>query len=206
VTTPEKPDPARGWIFVENLLAEDEHERIEKLSDEELAAELRADGFTRVPSAEELMAKAARRAAAGGSKEAKAPPPAQAALRPRPASIRRTVLLIAAVLGAFLFIVFVYKNRAAIEAYFKGEPIRPDDQWLPWKPSPTPQERAAQMRQDAFAACAQEMYETCGRKLDEARELDPAGEADPRVVAARQDIEAALGDGGKKKDKPPRGP
>jgi hypothetical protein len=225
VTTPEKPDPARGWLFVENLLAEDELERIEKLSDEEIAEELRAAGVTRVPTADEMMAKAAKRADAAEAKEKekenerekeagtaqaddKVPAPARAA---RPAtSIRRTVWLIAAVLGAFLVLVFVYRNRGAIEAWFNGEPIRPDDQWLPWKPSPTPQERAAKIREDAFAACRQEMYETCGRKLDEAREVDPGGEADPRVVAARQSIEAALGDaavdGGRKPDKAPHGP
>jgi hypothetical protein len=201
VSTPGKPDPARGWLHVENLLAEDELARIEKLTPEQVEEELRAEG-TLVPSAAELMAGVERKAR---EREAAA----VRATRKRRSPLR-TVSIIAAVLAAFLLIVFAYKNRAAIEAYFKGEPIRPDDQWLPWRPSPTPQERAAKMRQDAFAACEQVMYETCGRKLDEARELDPAGEADPRVMAARQDIEAELGDGGteagKKKDKAPRGP
>jgi hypothetical protein len=64
--SPPKPDPARGWIFVEKLLAEEELARLDKLTDQELEAELDAEGPppARVPSAEELLAKARARAAA----------------------------------------------------------------------------------------------------------------------------------------------
>jgi hypothetical protein len=72
MTTPEKPDPALGWLYVENLLAEDELERISKLSDEEAQAELRALGI-RVPSAEELMAKVEQRAKQREAAEKKPP-------------------------------------------------------------------------------------------------------------------------------------
>jgi hypothetical protein len=64
VNTPKKPDPARAWLFVQKLLDEEEIERIGKLSEEELDRELRALGIepSRLPSAEELLAKAAERA------------------------------------------------------------------------------------------------------------------------------------------------
>jgi hypothetical protein len=60
VNTPKKPDPARAWLFVQKLLDEEEIERIGKLSEEELDRELRALGIepSRLPSAEELLAKA----------------------------------------------------------------------------------------------------------------------------------------------------
>jgi hypothetical protein len=60
VNTPNKPDPARAWLFVQKLLDEEEIERIDKLSEEELDRELRAQGIepSRLPSAEELLAKA----------------------------------------------------------------------------------------------------------------------------------------------------
>jgi hypothetical protein len=64
VSTPDKADPARGWMYLMNLLAEDERERLEKMSDEEFEREMRAKGRdpARVPSVEQLLAKAATRA------------------------------------------------------------------------------------------------------------------------------------------------
>ncbi len=54
------PDYARGWLFAESLLDEDRLARIDAMSDEEVAAELRAGGVDpeSVPSAEHLLAKA----------------------------------------------------------------------------------------------------------------------------------------------------
>src|SRR5260221_14503069 len=52
VSTPDKPDPARGWLHVETLLALDETERVEKLSDADFDKEMRAKGRdpARVPT------------------------------------------------------------------------------------------------------------------------------------------------------------
>jgi hypothetical protein len=61
MSTPDKPDLVRGWLFVEKLLAEEELERIENMSEEELDRELRNLGV-RVPSVEELVAGAEARA------------------------------------------------------------------------------------------------------------------------------------------------
>lgn len=60
--------------------------------------------------------------------------------------------------------------------------IRPD---LPG-PAPSPAEQARRLRDQAIVACAAQDLATCGAKLDEARSLDPAGEAEPRVIAARK--------------------
>jgi hypothetical protein len=64
VTAPD-PDYARGWLFAERLLDEDRLARVDAMSDEEVEAELRAGGVDpeRVPSAEDLLAKAAAFAA-----------------------------------------------------------------------------------------------------------------------------------------------
>jgi hypothetical protein len=51
VSTPDKPDHARGWLYVEKLLDEADDERIKKLSDEELRAEIR-QGTTESTEAE----------------------------------------------------------------------------------------------------------------------------------------------------------
>jgi hypothetical protein len=51
---------------------------------------------------------------------------------------------------------------------------------------------AAKARRDeAFSACTQGLYSRCADLLDQARQLDPAGESDPRVVQARAAIAAS---------------
>jgi hypothetical protein len=59
-----KFDPARGWLFVQGLILAEEAKRLDSLTEEELEAELRAKGVEvgRVPTAEELLAKARLRA------------------------------------------------------------------------------------------------------------------------------------------------
>jgi len=61
MSTPDKPDLVRGWLFVEKLLAEEELERIENMSEQELDRELRNLGVW-VPSVEELVFGAEARA------------------------------------------------------------------------------------------------------------------------------------------------
>jgi hypothetical protein len=238
-----KTDHARGWRYVEGLLLEDKVARLEKMSEEELEAELRTDGIDPdgVPSAEELVGRAAARAneqaargevdhargwtyvesllaeddaakeepsanaptledliARGTARAAARPSSSQTpretkATRPAPARARRAtqrLWLVAAALAAFLLI-FALMNRRAIVAYFNGDEIRPDDQWLPWRPAPTPEERAASIREDAYTACQQERWQECKEKLDDAKRVDPAGDTQPRVVKVRQAIENA---------------
>jgi crotonobetainyl-CoA:carnitine CoA-transferase CaiB-like acyl-CoA transferase len=65
VTTPKKPDLARGWLYAEKLL-EKEIEWFDKASDDDVERMLDEAGIevSRVPSAEELLARAEQRAAA----------------------------------------------------------------------------------------------------------------------------------------------
>ena len=240
-------DHARGWLFAEGLLLEDQIARQEKMSDAELDEALRADGLDpeRVPSAEALLAKAAALAAKkeGGDVDhvrgwdyverliaedgaAKGPNAdrvptlerllaraeelskepasggvvAQAVAAEAPASTPhravmsawrlRPLWLVAAVPGVLLT-VFALMNGGAILAIVRGQEIKPDDTWLPWKPVPTPEERAAPARAYAFAACEKQRWSECETKLDEARGIDPEGEKAPRVVEARAAIEGA---------------
>jgi DNA-directed RNA polymerase specialized sigma24 family protein len=50
-------------------------------------------------------------------------------------------------------------------------------------------DRAGELREKAFAACMKDDWSTCEKGLDEAKKLDPDGERDGRVQAARDDIE-----------------
>jgi DNA-directed RNA polymerase specialized sigma24 family protein len=50
------------------------------------------------------------------------------------------------------------------------------------------QRRGAELRERAIEACKRAAFDACRRDLDDARTLDPAGEAAPRVQAARRAI------------------
>jgi hypothetical protein len=52
----------------------------------------------------------------------------------------------------------------------------------------TPGERAAKLRDEGLAACSSQLWEACEKRLDDAKQLDPEGEKDPRVVEARKAI------------------
>jgi RNA polymerase sigma factor (sigma-70 family) len=51
--------------------------------------------------------------------------------------------------------------------------------------------KAAELRGEAFQACAQDDWALCAGALDDASRLDPSGESDPLVQAARADVNAA---------------
>jgi hypothetical protein len=56
----------------------------------------------------------------------------------------------------------------------------------------TPLEKARRLREEAYANVQKGYYEDAADELNEAAEIDPAGDADPRVAKARYDI--AVGD------------
>jgi hypothetical protein len=193
MTTPKKVDPALGWMFVEGLLAEDEAKRIEKLSEEELDAEMRHKGKdpARVPSLEQLLAKAKVHAA---KLEAERPRVAQAVplepVRLEPATPRRTprlVWLLAAALALGVGLV-AFAEGPAIIAYFERPQITPDNERTP---APMPHELAEKLRNDAVGHCAVASWASCKDKLDEAARLDPAGESEPDVQQLRARIDEA---------------
>jgi hypothetical protein len=197
VSTPDKPDPARGWLHVETLLALDEAERLEKLSDTDFEEEMRAKGRdpARVPSAADLLARATERAK---RREVTGKPPAPVV----PLRVRRLrpVWWIAAAFALLILAVLVTQG-AAIIARFRGDPIRPDD-WQPRRPPP--HEVAEKMRDDAMGACKRRLWGLCEQKLDDAREIDPAGESAERVQRARIDIASSVNREAGPPDKPPK--
>jgi hypothetical protein len=174
VSTPDKQDPARAWVRAEDLLAQEEAERIEKLSGEELRAEMRKDGIdaARVPSGQELIERAMARAATQRAPVA----PAVTPMRRRPS---RVVWLLAAALGVPIVAI-------AVLAYVR----RPGNlaSGVPW---PTPREMAEKLRDEAVENCAEGAWAACRGRLDEAARLDPGGESEERVQKARGEIAKA---------------
>jgi hypothetical protein len=190
VTETGKPDPDRGARFLKKLF-EDDPAHLDVATDDEVERMMDAAGVQvkSVPTADELTARAEKRA----RELAPAAP-----IAPRSRARRMGPVAIAAVLVLGGGVVVALMNSAAIVAYLKGEPIRPDLPWTPPSATPTPEQRAAALRSEAYAACVAEKWDECGRKLEEAKVLDPAGDEDPQVTAARK----AAAEGAKKPKAP----
>ena len=170
-TIPEKPPPAR-WETIARVADEARAERLELPGDEELTRQLREAGF-----ADDAADRVLARALADDAR-----------LRGR-ATRPWVPLLVAAAL--VLAVLFAWKRRELV-AWWEGQPapIGPD------RPGPeralTAAERAAALRDNALGACGAQQWAACAAGLDAARSLDPAGEAEGRVVAARAAIDAAI--------------
>jgi hypothetical protein len=184
MSTPDKPDPVRAWKYVEKLLLDEEVERLEKMSGEELEGAMAAEGLdeARVPSTEQLLAGAARAAERRQARERAR----VVVLKPRTRT--RWAAFLAAAMFSVLIGSIVVSNGAAILAFFKGgAEIGPDDAG-PLRPRETPQQRAEKLRDEAEEACRGKLWGVCDDKLDQADKLYPAGATDLREQRMRQEV------------------
>lgn len=186
MTAPDKPDLARGWLRAERLL-DKEADRIATMSDEEFEREMGAlPEPAHVPTADEVRVRSAERARELATSEDRG---RGATVKALPVSKRvshRMIWLVAAALGV-LVVVGVMRRREVI-AWFKGDNTIGPDLELE---KALVQRRADDFRRQGLDACADSRWTICQTKLDEAKTLDPAGEADGHVKAARQSIDDA---------------
>jgi hypothetical protein len=130
-----------------------------------------------------------RRVASAVATALEAPAPARER-RPRAGRRQPRVVWIAVGVvsaAAVLAILLGTIGRGAIEAWLVPAPSGVPSP-VPTRgpaPGPAPLEVAAELRNEAFIACGVHNLYVCQRGLDEAQALDPAGEDDPRVRAAR---------------------
>ena len=193
MSTPKKKlAPDEAWDALQKMAVDDEVERVLALSDEDLDAELGKTGANpeRVRQRGEdlgrkLVAEREAREAGKGRTGAAG------------TSRRRWVAwLAAATLGAGVVTVLAM-NVGTIVAWFGPVPIGPDDGGV-FPRQPPPQELAESLRSRARSECSLGELDGCQRDLDEARALDPAGEARPEVVELRKTIAGHEEDGGLK--------
>jgi hypothetical protein len=201
MSTLDRPDPAEAWLIAERLLADEELDRLDALTEEQKLAELRAGGRDEasIPSADSLMAGAEKQLAMQqAERNSLSPVAGQPDAEPRTVSMirateegSRVVWLAAAaaillVLGGAAFV-----ERDAVFAWLRGPtppaPIEPDHEIAA---PPTARELAERARDEAERACAEQHWGACNTRLDQARDLDPAGESEPRVVSLRKAIVA----------------
>ncbi|HTB74638.1 MAG TPA: hypothetical protein VK762_15420 [Polyangiaceae bacterium] len=179
MSTPEKPDDARGWLYVQKLI--DEQGPAEPSQGEtEPEPEWSADEL--LGMAEALAAKKPA-AAAPDAPAAPLSPPQGLAPAPPPGKnapvvpIRRpwrTVALLAA--ACFALFVIVKANQG------------PDIVTHP----PSKYALAEAERDQAEVSCALKDWVACKANLDEAARMDPGGESEPRVRKAREEIAAGM--------------
>jgi hypothetical protein len=192
-----KRTPEELLAALEGEIADDEMERVLALSDDDRRGELReADADLRAIDAtvRELHGQIARAAAAHTLEEGESKPRVRAA----PAAVvpldsrersRWVIWLAAATLGG-VGLVLAAMNSAVIVAWWGGrEDIRADDGGLL---RGSPMDRANELRDEAEQACKRRLWGLCETKLDEAQQLHPGGENEPRVQRMREDIEGSI--------------
>ena len=221
MTDPKKPDHARAWRYVEKLLDEEdeerlqsEEERIEKMSEEELRAELKAEGHEPADdwSAEEMLQRAEIRAGLRTKEEGTV---AGAGTRTESNGAKAS-----GAVGAESRQATPPGTAPKVKAQVGGDPTakpppkaRPRPVWqrpVFWlgvaaavaslvffvrRPGPdvvpkSPREVAEETRGLAIERCRAADWAACEAKLNVARELDPEGEGEAPVKWARGEIEA----------------
>jgi hypothetical protein len=198
--TDDKPQPPVAWKTIARVADEANAadaadvgavERLANLSDAVVDAELAAAGFS-PDDAGKLLDDALATPARPAAPEA---PDARVVVtgkvdrprRPPPPSPWPVFALVAACALAVLLI-WKRDDVSALLAPPSGD-IGPD---RPSPPKPEQLREAKRLRNEGLADCANGFWELCQDKLDHARAIDPAGDADPNVQAARKQAAAAV--------------
>jgi hypothetical protein len=196
MTTPAKRTTAQVWQALEAGADEAELARIAALDEDALDRELIAAGIDPAEAAEvgnDVLQAASSdahvpAAATSRPRAVDRPDRPKRQTRSAPAEVHwATWVAMAAVV---VLVLTAFSKRREIEAWFEPPHIEKDREAPPREP--TPEERAAKLREDAYASCRDTLWAQCRNRLDEAQKLDPAGEADPRVQAARDTIRQKL--------------
>jgi hypothetical protein len=200
VSTEKKPDAARGWQFVETLLAEEEDERFEKLSEEEQLAELRSAGARAAGDwdAAELLAIAAGHAAKGRASAVVAGGPA-GPVAPKPAAdLPKPPVASKPPVQGVATVVPIRRRRWPIALLIAATFLGAFGVWVlatgpePVTRPPTDKEEAEGERELAEGSCGENDWTSCKHYLDEAATLDPNGESEPRVQRMRQELAVVM--------------
>jgi hypothetical protein len=198
VTEPRKRTPAELWTAIERVADEAELARIDALGDEELDRELRQAGIdpdaaagvvkeglsrSRAPAPLGVTSAEARsQPAPSASRNTPGPRGSRGANEPRARAVRWVAWAAAAALvGAVALVLARRDDGVAQPAPADAAPRDPEAQ----------RREAARLRAEASDACARSQWTRCEENLDQARALDPAGEADPSVARLRDAVRAA---------------
>jgi hypothetical protein len=203
VTERRKVSPVEAWKAIDAMASQQELDRIKGLGEKELDEELVAAGFDPAEVrtiGQEAIEKAAREAGIEGAGEKPTPVQAEASpgqrsgaqVEPLPSRPRKmrwfalsaTAAIAAAVIAAMSGPANVARAPTGADAPETGVAVPATESGL--------QQRAAQLRDEAFKACEKAQWGACLERLDAAKRLDPAGEANPRVRGWRGTAERRM--------------
>lgn len=189
----QKASLGEQWRLVQELLDEAELERLGAMTPEQLEEEARDSGVEE-GRARELLRRAIERADAAPA--SKVVDLTAARKRLRGPGMIVTYLAIAASVAATIGYVERGPITSQWQAWFHPAPT-PTQQPTPPPLVPptheeTPLEKARRLREEAYVNVQKGYYKDAADELNEAAEIDRAGDADPRVAQARYDI--AVGD------------
>jgi len=183
MTTPPKPTATETMRALETMSEDDEAERemhrILALSPEQVDRELAEAGID--PAESRARGAAIARKAAALAAEGKAQPP-------RRLFSRTTSLVLAAALAAL----FTWTAGPTIARWVHPHEIGQDNPSPEWLAQEHARVQALALRTSARADCAASRWASCLKNLDDARTLDPTGDADPAVQADRRAATEAL--------------
>jgi hypothetical protein len=185
-----KLPPHEAWDAIEDMVLDDEAERVAKMSRAELDRDLAAKGLDpkAVRARGEALVARLQAAKSGQQVPARAPSPSPNVVPLRPA--RRTPFstysMWAAIAASILAIIGGFTAQQISNAHHK------DDHPTPWDAGPQEhagRREAAAIRDRAISLCEQGARRQCESLLDSAKALDPEGErTDPRVADWRAKI------------------
>lgn len=187
MTTPtQKATLGQQWRLVQELLDEAEIERLGAMSPEQMEEEAKSSGVGEA-RARELLRRAIERADAPQKSNVVDLSAWKRLRRPGMLAIAASV---AAVIGTEWGPI-----TAQWAAWFHPGPSptqQPVPPLVPPTHEETPLEKARRLREEAYVNVQKGYYKDAADELSEAAEIDPTGDADPRVAKARYDI--AVGD------------
>jgi hypothetical protein len=183
--TKKKRAPEEAWDALEKMELDDEVDRVLGLSDKELDDELAKGGADPQQVRNRGRQIAAQIVPSATPTLGQPPKPSGAAAPAKVIPLRRVrlVALLAAALGVFAVVLLVRRPDGDVT---QGNPARR-------------RELAAEHRAKASAECAASHWQACLDALDDAKDLDPAGDQDVSVRDLRRSAESALhaGDAGR---------
>jgi hypothetical protein len=178
-----KPTPEELFELLEEQAADDEAERILALSNEELDAELRVEGFDPAAVRRKGREIGERALAAGGAREGRTEGVGWVPAQPPPSTASSAGLRWAWLAPAAVVAVFVGAVPLVVARWNKlHEP--PVGMGAAPIATGSSAESPQRVRERGLAACDRQRWQECLDGLGAARDRDPAGDKDARVQAA----------------------
>jgi hypothetical protein len=204
VTEPRKPAPPIAWDTIERAAGKGDRARIEAMAEAEVDEDLRKAGIDPERAAsvvERALNEGAPQSetetpAAAKGESAAAPPPLRsieggapgATPQAKASRVARWAPWVGATaLAACVLLVLANQHDDGVGQGNPGPPPSDSHRAAPVQPD-TPAGHAARMRANAAGACAEERWEICERLLNQATDLDPAGESTPMVIGLRRQL------------------